>query len=379
MEDQRDFLVLVFQAAEVGPFFRLFHHQGKAFGNRFVFHRAVGQNVPPGNRHAVNLAVQLRQRSGDRGLHRVQPFGVFPPVFFRRQQRVRREYRHAEFLELVDGQAAVADLREFHGTDQRVDDGFPVRREEVCEHLANARHAQRLVGELVREHRDCVAALPLRFGDEGGGVSEVVPDPFVAVEQQTQRRPVCFAVFFPVRGEVGGIALGQLRMVDAGPAALLRFLRRGDCRVRQRRGVEPEVLEILCAAVKGVPLQPRRHRRFHAGALLVLRVRRALHCVQEVRDFPRRQERAARLPERGLGDIAEESRDHEARAAELALPDVVPLAGAFEHDRHAEVGDFPVVLQGEARVLHARVAAGVVRQIDDLGFHSEPLLFALFT
>ena len=88
MENQGDLFIFVFQPVELCPFDGLIYHGGSTFRHGPVFDGAVRQYVTAGDRNPVDSAVKFRQGYGDGSFHRVEAFGIFAPVFFRRQQGV---------------------------------------------------------------------------------------------------------------------------------------------------------------------------------------------------------------------------------------------------------------------------------------------------
>ena len=88
MENQGNLFIFVFQTMEPCPFDGLIYHGGHTFRHGLVFDGAVRQYVTAGDRNPVDRAVKFRQGYGDGSFHRVEAFGIFAPVFFRRQQGV---------------------------------------------------------------------------------------------------------------------------------------------------------------------------------------------------------------------------------------------------------------------------------------------------
>ena len=184
-------------------------------------------------------------------------------------------------------------MGELHGADENIDYGFTVPREEISKHFTNTGHSQGFVRHLVGEHGQGIAAFLFCFPDEGGRVGQIVPDPFVTVKQQTDDRPVRFAELFPVCGQIGHVAVRHVRMIDAGPALGLRFVRNGNRRVCKRRGVQPEVPKVFGAAVEGISSESCGNGFFYACSISG---GGGFYCVDYIRDAVGVQKSAAFFP-----------------------------------------------------------------------------------
>ena len=334
VENKGDFLMAVLHFVESCPFACLSHHAANPFGNRLEFHSAVFFLHSAGNGYAVNDAVQLRHGSSNGCFNGVKPFPVFPPFLFRNQECIGFKQGHPQLFQRIYTGLSASGEGKFHSTHQRINHRFSVFHEIGGNDVGQGGHAKAHVGRTIGKNRKYMVPLLFRFIYKSILVGQIPPDPFLPVKQETDDRLFVTGKLLEERRKVRGKSFFTVPVVNAGPGIALGSRRLCNGGVKQRRSIDPEIPEIFHAPIEAVFTEPLHHVIGKRTAMLRCI---PIHGIYKVRNAGPIQKIPAVLPETGFQSILHQM-DHNQRSAfHLPFPGPVPVTGAFQENRNAEV------------------------------------------